>query len=91
MWPYQGTTVVCGIGVDLNLRESETAPEPAPLDQAERWELEVLRAGRRFEQALHNGWFALRPVAGRPEAVELVRVEAGQWLAFEPPAILVVE
>jgi hypothetical protein len=88
MWQFQGTTTPCGVGVDLNLRD---VPILAPaLGADERWELDVLRAGRRFEQALHNGRFALRPVANRPEAVELVHVEGGRWLAFEPPCVLVV-
>ena len=73
----------------LAFRESPSTAAQAGTTLTER-ELEVLRAGRRFEQALHNGRFALRPWQ-TPDAVELVKVEDGRWLAFEPPCVLVVD
>ena len=90
MWQFQGTTSLCGVSVDLNLRDV-TASEPPPLGGDERWELEVLRAGQRFLGALHSGRFALRPVPERRDSVELVKVVDGEWVAFEPPCTLVVD
>lgn len=84
MWQYQGTTALCGVSVDLNLREAVALQAPPPLTQ-EQWELQVLRAGQRFLRALHGGRYALRPFAGRPDSVELVRVVGGEWQPFEPP------
>lgn len=89
MWQFQGTTNLCGVTVDLNLMDAEAPVQP--LNPDERWELDVLRAGRRFEQALHNGRFALRPAASDPHAVELIKVEDGRWLPFEPACLLQVD
>ncbi len=91
MWQYRGTTQLCGVGVDLNQREVLAAVAPSPLSAEERLELDGLRAGRRFQQALHAGRYAFRPASGRRDAVELVRVEAGRPLPFEPPSIVVVD
>jgi len=91
MWQYRGTTQLCGVGVDLNQREVLAAVDRAPLTPDERRELDGLRAGRRFQQALHAGRYAFRPASGRRDAVELVRVEAGRPLPLEPPSIVVVD
>lgn len=90
MWQYQGTTSLCGVNVDLNLLADETR-DAIPDSTGTAWDLRLMQAARRFERALLEGRYALRPVVDQPGAVELVRVEAAGWRSFEPPYVLVVD
>jgi hypothetical protein len=95
MWQFQGTTYLCGAGVDLNLRHVQPAPAP-PVEAQEsrempsREELERLRAGMQFLKAFTEGRYVFLPVADG-EGIELRRVEDGRAVAFEPAVVLAVE
>jgi hypothetical protein len=97
MWQFQGTTYLCGVGVDLNLRHVQPAPGPLPPPPAEEpretpsleEELARLRAGMRFLKAYAAGRYVFQPVT-EGDAIELRRVEGGRALAFEPPVVLSV-
>ncbi len=97
MWQFQGTTQLCGVGVDLNVLDVEGAtPVEAPatppaLSETERYELDVLRAGRRFLLAYAGGRYAFRPLTDRPTEVELFRIEDGEAVSLQPPCVLNVD
>jgi hypothetical protein len=68
MWQYQGTTWLCGVSVDLNLREpvagpTETVP-PAGLVIEERRRLDALSAAHRLGELFTPATTAF----GRPRA-----------------------
>ena len=83
MWQFQGTTSVCGVSVDRNVRAFVPPPAMPPSPPLSN-ELALIR----FARALVGGAYAFRAVADRPEYVELVRVEAGAAAAIEPPYLL---
>jgi hypothetical protein len=102
IWQFQGTTQLCGAGVDLNLREARPAPPPPPppppedatqqlleLLKAEREELELLRAERRFLAALIAGRYRFRPAT--QAAVELLRRDGEVYVPLEPPCLIIVD
>jgi GH25 family lysozyme M1 (1,4-beta-N-acetylmuramidase) len=89
MWQFQGTTSLCGLGVDLDLVEAVPAEgESAPAPEAV--ELALLRAEKRFQRALALGRFVFRP-ADSVGSLELQRVEDGRGVSFEPPYLLQVD
>jgi hypothetical protein len=96
MWQYQGTTQVCGISVDLNLRDAP-APEPLPpppdlqVTIAEREELASLRAGQQFLRAFATGRYVFQSLADRTGVVELRWVWDGVHHPFDPPCIIEVD
>ena len=88
MWQFRGTTQLCGVSVDLNLREVNV--DQTPNNDLDRIELALLRAGQRFDRARALGRYVFRP-APDPTMVELQRVEDGHGVSFEPPCLLPVD
>jgi hypothetical protein len=64
--------------------------KPAPENDLGGIELALLRAGQRFDRARALGRYVFRP-APDPAMVELLRVEEGHGVSFEPPYLLAVE
>lgn len=89
MWQYRGTTSVCGLSVDLDLREVQSPP----LSQAEQDQIDLalFRASQRFDRARALGRFVFRPAGGRASFIELQRVEGGRGVSFDPPYFLEAE
>ncbi len=92
LWQFQGTTQLCGVGVDLNLREA-TPPAPArPLaGEGERQELEMLRAERRFLKALIDGRYRFRPLPAPVAMVEMLQLQGESLVPLDPPCVLRVD
>ena len=92
MWQFQGTTSLCGVTVDLNLRDA-APPPPAPEDMTarDRIELALLRSAQRFDRARAAGRYVFRPAPERQDAVELQRVEGDRGVSFEPPYVIEVD
>jgi hypothetical protein len=81
MWQFQGTTTVCGVTVDRNLR-AYVPPRQPPPSAAASLDLALLR----FARALVGGSYVFRPVDA--EQIELQRVAEGAPVSFEPPYLL---
>jgi len=90
MWQFRGTTSLCGVSVDLNLRQVPSM-EQAGLNERDRIELALLRAGQCFDRARALGHYVFRPDPANPARVELQAVEAGRAVSFEPPYLIRVD
>lgn len=86
MWQFQGTTQLCGFGVDLDLTDVPAMPPPAAAAPAPT-ELQVLRAERGFLRALLEGRYRLAPVRD-VGLVELQQARDGTFVPLEPPCRL---